>query len=182
MKRRIALPVAIALIVGATAAIGQTVAATIKIPCLTAPEAEAMVTAIIPELVQDTGRVCARSLPPSALLRQSSGTFIDRYRSEADNAWPRAQAFVARVAGPDVSGLLGSRYARPLIATLVTPTITRNIQPGDCASIERIVTLAQPLSPRSAAGLFVSVVQLADSKRTARGARPILPLCATERS
>lgn len=181
MNRRIALPAAIALMLGASAAIGQTMAASVKLPCLTPPEAEAMVTAIIPELVQETGRVCARNLPPTALLRQSSGGFIDRYRSEADLAWPRAQAFVARVAGPDVGGLLNSRYARPLIATLVAPTITRNIQPSDCASIERIVALAKPLSPRSAAGLFVSVVVLADSKRAIRN-QPILPICGVARS
>ena len=182
MNRRIALPAAIALIAGASAAIGQSMVASVKLPCLTPPEAEAMVTAIIPELVQDTGRVCARALPPTALLRQSSGAFIERYRAEADQAWPRAQGFVARVAGPDVGGLLNSRYARPLVATLVTPAITRTIQPADCAAIERIVVLAQPLSPRSAAGLFVSVVQLADSKRPDRGSQPILPICGPGRT
>ncbi|MBY0520457.1 MAG: hypothetical protein K2P79_08540 [Sphingomonas sp.] len=179
MNCRIALPAALALIAGASAAVAQSMVATVKLPCLTAPEAEAMVTAIIPELVQDTGRVCARALPPTALVRQASGPFIDRYRAEADQAWPRAQQFVARVAGADVGGLLNSRYARPLVATLLTPAITRNIQPGDCAAIERIVALAQPLSPRSAAGLFVSVVQLADSKRQGQ---PILPICPPGRT
>ncbi len=180
MKRRIALPAAIALIAGASAAISQTVTTTVKLPCLTAPEAEAMVTAIIPEMIENVGRVCARSLPPAALLRQTSGSFIDRYRTEADRAWPRAQGFVNRIAGADASGLLNSAYARPLVATLIAPTVTRNVEPHDCAAIERIVTLAQPLPPRSAAGLFVSIVQLVDAKRGPRKAT--LPICIQGKS
>lgn len=179
MKRRIALPAAIALIAGATAAVSQTVTATVKLPCLTPPEAEAMVTAIIPEMVENVGQLCARSLPPGALVRQTSGAFIDRYRAEADLAWPRAQGFVNRIIGSDASGLLSNAYARPLIATLIAPAVTKNVQPGDCATIERIVTLAQPLPPRSTAGLFVSIIQLVDAKR---GSRAALPICIQGKS
>ncbi len=180
MKRRIALPVALALIAGATAAVSQTVTTAIKLPCLTPPEAEAMVTAIIPEMIENVGQACARTLPPSALIRQTSGPFIDRYRAEADLAWPRAQAFVNRIAGTDASGLLNNAYARPLIATLIAPAVTKKVQPGDCATIERIVTLAQPLPPRSAAGLFVSIVQLVDAKRGP--GKAVLPVCIQGKS
>jgi len=175
MRRRIALPAAAALILGASAAVSQTITANVSLPCLTPPEAEAMVSAIIPEMIENVGQICASALPPNALLRQNSGVFIDRYRAEADAAWPRAQGFVNRIAGTDASGLLGNAFARPLIATLIAPTLTKRLQPGDCAAVERIVSLAQPLPPRNAAGLFVAIIQLVDAKR--EGGKPALPIC-----
>ncbi|OYY90645.1 MAG: hypothetical protein B7Y45_06780 [Sphingomonas sp. 28-66-16] len=180
MIMRLTIPAALALLAGATAASGQSVTIAAKLPCLAPPEAESLVASIVPELVADVGRICAKSLPPTALVRQSSGPFIDRYRAEADRAWPRAQALVTRIAGADATGLLGSAFARPLLATLITPTITRSIDPADCATIERIVSLAQPLPSRNAAALFVAIVQLADSKRRDAPGKFVLPLCRQE--
>lgn len=168
---------AIALTTGVSAASAQSMTATLTLPCVTPVEAEALVASVIPELIGDVGRVCANVLPPSALVRQTSGPFIDRYRAEADASWPRGRTAIAKITGPEIGSLLGTDMARPLLATLVTPLLTRDLQATDCPAVERIVNLAQPLPPRNLAGLFVSIVQLVDAKRTDKQ-KPRLPICS----
>ena len=172
----IKISAALALMLGAGAASAQSVVATVTLPCVTPPEAEALVAAVVPELIGDVGRICAASLPEAALVRQASGPFITRYRAEADLAWPRGRAALAKITGPEIASLLNNDAARPLLASLITPALTRGLQPVDCAAIERIVVLAQPLPPRNTAALFVSIIQLVDAKRTA-SAKPRLPIC-----
>jgi len=175
--RRLLSSGALVLFATASTVSAQTVSATANLPCLTSAEAEVMIISVLPEVIQDTGRICARALSTSALVRQTSGPFIDRYRAEANIAWPKAQLIFTRLAGADATGLLGSGLARPLLAALVTPAITRGIQPSDCPVIERILLVSQPLPPRNAAALFVAAVQLADSKRSQKERWMTLPLC-----
>lgn len=173
--RTLSLTAAITLCLAATATTAQNVGASIAIPCVTEPEAEALVTSIMPELVVQAGQVCSGSLPPDALLRQTSGAFLNRYRAEAENAWPQAQATISKVGGPIAQAAVGSALARPLLATLVAPLITKQLQTADCPAINRIMTLAEPLPPRNTAGMIVSILQLSDGKRTDR--RVPLPIC-----
>lgn len=160
MKRLIA---AALLALGSGAQAAQTI--TLQLPCVSAPEAEALVTSVLPETIEQLGATCAANLPPAALLRQPPDTLIARYRADADAAWPGAQKAVQRLAGNDLAGLLSGSLARPLIASLLAPAITRAVQPGDCPAYDRIVTLAQPLPPRNLAGLLVAAWQLADARR-----------------
>jgi hypothetical protein len=168
---------AVALALGASASSAQQLSAEIQFPCVTAPEAEALVTAILPETIEALAAACANQLPPGATLRSSNASFIGRYRSDADSVWPNAQKAVSRVIGADASGILGSNVARPVIASLLAPAIVKQVQPSECPSYDRIVTLAQPLPPRNLAGLLVSVWQLADARRKTGDKRPALSIC-----
>ncbi len=177
---RLALPAALLLALGAGSSTAQTMA--MQLPCVTAPEAEAIITAIMPETVEQLGTVCAGALPANAVLRQPSPELLARYRSDADLAWPTAQAAVTRIAGPQAAALLGGGAARPLVGGLFAPVITRGVQVNDCPAYDRIFTLAQPLPPRNLAGILVSAWQLADGRRAAQpaqagAARPGLTLC-----
>lgn len=173
--RQIPLAAACLLCLGASASTAQTVAASIPIPCVTVTQAEALITSIMPELFLQAGQVCSATLPPGALLRQTTGAFLTRYRTEADNAWPEARAAIGKVGGPVAQAAVGSSLARPLLATLVAPLITRQLQPADCPAIDRIMTLAEPLPPRNTAGMIVSILQLSDAKRADK--RVPLPIC-----
>lgn len=176
---RFALPTAMILCLGATASVGQQVSATLAIPCVTPPEAESLVTSILPELLVQAGQVCATSLPPTALMRQTAGPFIDRYRLEAERAWPTAQAAIGKVGGPMAQAAVGSTLARPLIATLIAPLITKQLQAADCPAVDRILTLAEPLPPRNTAGLVVAILQLSNAKHPDK---PVpLPICQAGR-
>lgn len=151
-------------------------------PCLNAAEAEAITLVAFPDIIRETGRVCT-SLPASSLVRRGSGPFIARYGAEADRAWPTARTAIAKLSDPRVSMLLlQSDYARPLITSLVAPQIVGRIQPSDCPTIDRIVTLLEPLPPRNVAGIVVASLQHLKAEK-ARGtsavaAAPDLPVCA----
>lgn len=180
MKRLLATLPALALALGASASTAQSTLS-ISFPCVAQRDAEAIVTSVLPDVIENVGQICAGSLPPGALLRQSGGPFIAKYRAQADLAWPHVANNLKRII-PESSGggfLAGSPYARPLLGTVLAPMLTRSIQPGDCPQIERIVELIEPLPPANAAPLFVEVLQFADSKRKDKSANPALPICQT---
>lgn len=176
--RRLALIPALAMALGLSAASAQTTLS-ISVPCVSQADAEAIVTSVLPDVIENVGQMCAATLPPGALLRQTSGPFIAKYRAEADLAWPHVQGNLKKLIGDSAGGgfLFGSEFARPLLGTLLAPLLTRNLQPADCPQIERIAQLIQPLPAANAAPLFVQVLQFADSKRKDRNSKPVLPIC-----
>ena len=154
-------------------------------PCLTTAEAESITSVALPDIIRETGRVCT-ALPASSLVRRASGAFLARYEAEADRAWPAARAAIAKLSDPQIAMLLlQSDYARPLITSLMAPQVVGRIQPSDCGTIDRIVTLLEPLPARNVAGIVVASVQHLKAEK-ARGAAsvaniPDLPVCAAAR-
>lgn len=175
MNRGLArLLAAVALLTLPTTAFAQT-------PCLTTAEAEAITLVALPDIILETGRVCT-TLPSTSLVRRTSGPFLARYQAEADRAWPNARGAIAKLSDPRMSMLLlQSDYARPLITSLIAPLIVGRVQPSDCGTIDRMVTLLEPLPPRNTAGLVVAGVQRLQAEK-ARGTAvvrdvPDLPIC-----
>lgn len=146
--------------------------------CLSAADAESIALVAMPEIIRDAGRVCA-ALPASSLLRRDSGAFIDKYDREADRAWPAARTAIARLSDPAVELLLLSDYARPMLTSIFAPQITGRIQPADCPTLDRLVTLLEPLPARNTAGIVVATLQYLKAEK-AKGKRteiPDLPVC-----
>lgn len=142
--------------------------------CVTRTEAEALVLFVAPDLIRQTGQRCAASLPATALLRQQSGPLLAKYAAESERAWPQARTALLKVAGPEVSQMLDSAFAKPMIGPLVAPLLTGELQAKDCPMIERALNLVQPLPARNTAALLVLIAQ-AD----AASPRPMmrLPIC-----
>lgn len=173
--RRLALFPALALLATPPAAAQQR--------CLTAPEAEALALVTMPDIIRQTGVVCATRLPATSLLRQPDGAFIARYDAAADKAWPAARAAIVKLSDPAIEALLGSDYARPLLTTLISPLLVGRIAIGDCPVIDRLVTQLAPLPPKNTAGVIVTALQYLKGEK-AKGKTvgvPDLPLCAEPR-
>ncbi len=152
--------------------------ATAQTACLTGPEAEAITQVALPEIIRDAGRVCA-SLPATSLLRRPSGAFIAKYETEADRAWPTARAAIGKLSDPAITPLLDSNFARPLVTSLVAPQVTGRLQASDCPTLDRLVTLLEPLPAKNTAGIVVATLQYLKAER-AKGKRndiPDLPVC-----
>ena len=147
--------------------------------CLTGTQAEAVALVALPEIIRETGTVCAARLPASALVRQTRGPLLARYDAEADRAWPTVREAIVRLTDPAAATLLQSDYARPLLVTLVVPQLVGRIEPADCATVERMVTLLAPLPPRNIAGLVVTALAhlKAEKERGKAVDVPDLPLC-----
>lgn len=145
-------------------------------PCLTRAEAETMALVAMPEIIRQTGVACATQLPVASLVRQPQSALLRRYDAEADRAWPGARAAIVKLSDPQAAVLLGSQFARPLLTTLIAPLIVGRIAAKDCGTIDRLVTLLEPLPPRNAAGVVVTTLRYLQ----ARGDRHVaaLPLCS----
>lgn len=147
--------------------------------CLTAPEAESITLVAMPDLLRQTGIVCGTRLPSTSLLMQGDGPFLAKYDAAADRAWPSARAAIVKLSNPAADALLGSSYARPLLTSLLVPLLVGRINPDDCGTLDRLVTLLAPLPPRNTAGVVVTALQYANAER-AKGkpvSVPALPLC-----
>lgn len=159
------------------ALVAQPVAA--QRPCVTEPEAEAFALVAFPEIIRETGRLCAAQLPATSLLRRTSGPLLAKYDQAAERAWPQARAAIGKLAVPGVDALLESTYARPFLTTLLVPLIVGRLDTADCGTVDRLVADLEPLPPQNAAGLVVTILSHLKAER-ARGKRvdvPDLPLC-----
>lgn len=145
-------------------------------PCLTQADAEAVALVALPEIIRQTGATCAATLPSTSLLRRARSPLLARYDAEADRAWPAARAAIVKLSDPQADVLLGSQLARPLLTTLIAPLIVGQVAVKDCGTIDRLVTLLEPLPPRNVAGVIVTTVRYLQG----RGDRKVaaLPLCA----
>lgn len=147
--------------------------------CITMPEAQAMTLVALPDIIRETGRVCAAQLPAASLIRNPSSTLVARYQAEADRSWPAARAAIVKLSDPAVDALLSSDYARPLLTTMLVPLIVGRIATRDCGTIDRLVTLLEPLPPRNTAGIVVETLRYIKADKARRGdtSGPDLPLC-----
>lgn len=146
--------------------------------CVSAPEAEAMTLVALPDILRETGRVCAARLSAASPFRQG-GALIAKYEAAAETAWPAARAAIVKLSDPSLDMLLQSDYARPMLTSLIAPLIVGRIATDDCGTIDRMVTLLAPLPPRNTAGVVVTTLQYLKAEK-AKGrsvAVPDLPLC-----
>ncbi len=147
--------------------------------CVTEAEAEAFALVAMPQIIRETGRVCAGRLPTGSLVRREAGPFLAKYDAAADGAWPGARAALGKLSLGIADMLLGSDFARPVIVSLIVPQLVGRIAPEDCGTIDQLVTQLEPLPPRNVASLVVTSLSYLKAQR-AKGQRvdvPDLPLC-----
>jgi hypothetical protein len=142
--------------------------------CIAPPAAEALLLSVAPDLLRKVGQVCAPALPNRALLRRAPNPLIERYAVEADAAWPRAQGALGSLFGQEAGGMLESNLVRPLLTTTLTELIAKDLKLKDCVAIDRVLTLIEPLPPRNAAALVVTIMELAQKP----GKRDNFRICA----
>lgn len=151
--------------------------------CLTGSEAEAITLVALPDIIQQTGLVCAVRLPANSLIRRTDGAFLGKYKAAADAAWPTARGAIVKLSDPMIDTLLQSEFARPLLTAALAPLLVGRINPADCAMIDRLVTQLAPLPPRNTAAVVVIALRYLKNEK-AKGKSvtvPDLPLCAGDR-
>lgn len=128
--------------------------------CVTTAEAEALFLFVAPEMLQRAGQLCSANLPQNAMLRRLSTPFLAKYQAESRGAWPAAKRAIAKIQ-PEASSMLDSDFAAPLVGTMMTELLVKEIRGEDCPTINRAVTLMEPLPARNLAGLAVLFAQVA---------------------
>ena len=147
--------------------------------CVTDAETQAFASVAMPEIIRETGRVCAATLPAASLVRRPASPLLDKYDVEANRAWPLARAAIVKLSDPTIDLLLQSDYARPLITSLLVPQLVGRIALDDCPTIARLTDLLEPLPARNTAGIVVATLHYLKAEK-AKGrtvAVPDLRLC-----
>lgn len=143
---------------GALSATAAQAQAAVK-ACIAAPAAEALMLSVAPDALRRVSQLCGPALPPSAFLRRSTNAMLGRYAAEAEAAWPRAKDAIGSLMGDQAGGLLDSDMVRPLISTTVAELLAKDVKEKDCGLIDRVLMLIEPLPPRNAAALIVTLMQ-----------------------
>jgi len=175
MSKRIGIPAALALWAGMAATGAQAATPTVT-ACVSQAEASNLLLAVAPDAIKAAGTACGAALPPTALIRQTGGPLIAKYKAAADGAWSGAQAAIGKLMG-DRETALDPTMMRPLVSALVVTALTVKIKPADCAKIDRAVTLLAPLPPANAAELFVMF-----NAMDKPGQKSIITLCPAAKS
>jgi hypothetical protein len=142
-------------------------------PCLTEPETEALFQVMLPDMIRETGRICA-ALPPNAFLRRPPAGFLARVDAGVAPATPSAQGAIRKLLGQQGAVFAESRLAIPMARALFVPLAAQQIKPQDCPGLDKIVSNLAPLPPRNLAAVFAALLQISqnDGKRG-----PRLPIC-----
>lgn len=144
---------AAALWLGMAATTAQAAAAP---PCLTEAETQSLFLAIAPDAIDAVGQRCAPQLAPTATLRAGLPALVAKYRAAAEPAWPQASAAIAKVGGADLKGV-DPAMLRGMVGPMIARMAVEKMKPQDCATIERIASLLEPLPPANTAGLIVVI-------------------------
>jgi len=146
---------AIALWMGMAATTAQAAKAP---PCLTQDEAKAMFTAILPDMLEGIGKSCSAALPENATLRGGLPVLVAAYRTPAEAAWPDAMKVFGKMSGVEMKDI-DPKLIRPMMGPVLAASISEDIKPADCPTIDRALYLLAPLPPTNVSELIVLLAQ-----------------------
>ena len=127
--------------------------------CLSRSEAEGLMTYALPGVVRSLSTKCAAALPATAPLILGGTVTAGRYQPEADKAWPVAKSAFDKLAGAKMSDLLGDAATQKLLSATITTGVVSKVKLTDCAAIDRILDLLQPLPTANMAMLATALVE-----------------------
>ena len=127
--------------------------------CLSVAQAEALVTYLLPTVVQASRSKCAVSLPATAPLLKENSVQLAKYRAAAEGAWPKAKSAVTVLAGEKLPIGIDDAILRPITDAMFTNLVGEKIKPKDCKLIAKIYHDLEPMPSSNLASLAISIVQ-----------------------
>ena len=119
--------------------------------CISRSESRAVVTHLMPVLVDSVAKKCRTTLGRDAYLSTRSRSLSDRLTPQSRSAWPAAKRALERQSGsplPDNETLL--QFGRVAIADGVAKDMDR----AACATTNDLLEQLAPLPPRNLANVF----------------------------
>jgi hypothetical protein len=147
------------------------IAAEAEKPCMEPAEAQALVTFILPGAFDALTDQCKATLPADAVLTRSGKALAERYRPEADAAWPIAKMAFSKVTDTSVLKLLDDATLKKLVLAGIAGELPKQVKPKDCVTVDRFVTALEPLPAKNIALLLGALIDLG-SREDGRSARP----------
>ena len=151
----------------------------LKFACIPKDEAAAIVSFALPTMVERLAERCRPALPPGAYLSTYAGQLADRYRPDADAAWPAARRTIARMFGQLLGQPMPAEMNGDMIRTLAAPglasLLTEKVKTRDCAAASEALQSLSTVSGRDIGRLAAIGALLADRK--GEGIAGVLKIC-----
>lgn len=177
--RMIAPALALAALVTAQTAHAQQQA------CVSSADLSDAVVYAMPIAFDAARTACANRLSRSGFVATRGETYIAKFRTGQDRAWPGALRLLktymadpenaAATGGMDVGAMLSGLPAetlRPFVDALVGQMIAEEIKGDSCTKIERGLELVSPLPVENVGGLVAFLAELTDLRNP--------PICGTQ--
>ena len=150
--------------------------------CVPQGQAAALVTVALPTLVTQLAQRCQAELPPNAYLVANAQALADRYRPDADAAWPAARSAIAglftRFLGQPMPSDMNAEVLRLLAEPALGALLAKQIKTDDCVTADLAVSSAAALRGRDLGRLAALGAAIADRKGT--GIAGVLRVCRPE--
>lgn len=148
--------------------------------CVAPADAEALIIIMMPDLIGQLNAKCHSTLPDTAFLKQGAMDYADKYRAEAEAAWPGAKRAVSVLGGDEIQPMLDTEMAKSMVPAMMAPIVIGELKTADCPMADRALALIEPLPPRNAAGLFIFFAQI--GARTDAESASAFPICPADQS
>ena len=136
-------------------------------PCLTSAEGSALFLALMPDAIQSTITVCAKTLPANAYLSARGSALVARYRAPANAARRDAVAALAKIASDkSIDEQMFEMVAGPMVGAL----IAQEVKPETCGRINQIFELFDPMPPENISRLIVTILEMTSEGPKAKAA------------
>ncbi len=128
--------------------------------CMPAETAKSLITYILPGALGAVRTKCASTLPASAALLQVDSEQMQRYEAASQEAWPEASAAIGLIAGQDLPENIEIDAMRPFVDAMIPAMLAQEVKSKDCATIDKVYGLLEPMPAANLASLTVMLAQL----------------------
>lgn len=135
-------------------------------PCVPRDQAEAMIGAVAPAVIDGMATRCRSVLPPQSFLATASGSLASRIRSEIRPDWRKARAAIDQTSGEKLPEMLSDDTIAAIVEPIVRDMIVAELPTKDCATADRLLGLLAPLPAANMVGLVVALIELGDKQGT----------------
>ncbi|MDF7773915.1 hypothetical protein P1X14_01540 [Sphingomonas sp. AOB5] len=133
------------------------------IPCLEAPEAEAVMLLIAPGAIKGVTQACTPHFTAGAFLTGPAGRAqLTRYEAAAKAAEPAAGSGIAKLLGlpPAAAAVPGSSAGFASLAQMMVMGELDQMDTLRCYAFDRMFHLLDPLPPKDVAGVLTVIAEL----------------------
>lgn len=128
--------------------------------CVEPAEAQALLTFMLPGAFDALSDQCRSALPADAVLSRSGKALAERYRPEADAAWPMARQAFGKMADAGVLKILDDATLKKLVSAGIAGELPRQVKSKDCGTVDRFVAALEPLPAKNVAMLLGALIEV----------------------
>lgn len=129
-------------------------------PCIEPAEAQALLTFMLPGAFDALTDQCRSTLPADSVLTRSGKALAERYRPEADAAWPTAKQAFGKMSDAAMLKLLDDATLKKLVSAGIAGELPKQVKAKDCGTVDRFVAALEPLPAKNVAMLLGALIEV----------------------